>query len=220
MSNRSIGLSPELHEYLVRHAVRESDVLRRLREETASMEEAQMQIAPEQGAFMEMLVRMTGARRALEVGVFTGYSSIVVAQALPDDGLLTACDVSEEYASIARRNWREAGVEDKIEFRIGDAADTLRALLDEARGGTYDFAFIDADKTSYGIYYELVLQLLRPGGVVALDNMLRDGRVLDPAEDDASTRAIAALNAAIARDDRVDCCMLPIADGVTLVRKR
>ena len=140
-----------------------SDVLRRLREETASMEEAQMQIAPEQGAFMAMLVRMTGARRALEVGVFTGYSSIVVAQALPDDGLLTACDVSEEYARVARRNWREAGVEDKIEFRPGDAADTLRALLDEARAGTYDFAFIDADKESYGIYYELVLQLLRPG---------------------------------------------------------
>ncbi len=218
MSNQSIGLSPELHEYLVRHAVREPDVLRRLREETASMEEADMQIAPEQGAFMAMLVRMTGARRALEVGVFTGYSSIVVAQALPDDGLLTACDVSEDYASVARRHWREAGVEDKIEFRIGDAAGTLRALLDEARGGTYDFAFIDADKASYGIYYELVLQLLRSGGVAALDNVLRRGRVLDPA--DMDTRAIAALNDTIVRDDRVDCCMLPIADGVTLVRKR
>lgn len=220
MSNQSIGLSPELHEYLVRHAVREPDVLRRLREETASMEEADMQIAPEQGAFMAMLVRMTGARRALEVGVFTGYSSIVVAQALPDDGLLTACDVSEDYASVARRHWREAGVEDKIEFRIGDAAGTLRALLDEARGGTYDFAFIDADKASYGIYYELVLQLLRSGGVAALDNVLRRGRVLDPAEDDMDTRAIAALNDTIIRDDRVDCCMLPIADGVTLARKR
>ena len=220
MSNQSIGLSPELHEYLVRHAVREPDVLRRLREETASMEEADMQIAPEQGAFMAMLVRMTGARRALEVGVFTGYSSIVVAQALPDDGLLTACDVSEDYASVARRHWREAGVEDKIEFRIGDAAGTLRALLDEARGGTYDFAFIDADKASYGIYYELVLQLLRSGGVAALDNVLRGARVLDPAEDDMDTRAIAALNDTIVRDDRVDCCMLPIADGVTLVRKR
>ncbi len=213
MSNRSIGLSPELHEYLVRHAVREPDVLRRLREETASMEEADMQIAPEQGAFMAMLVRMTGARRALEVGVFTGYSSIVVAQALPDDGLLTACDVSEDYASVARRHWRKAGVEDKIEFRIGDAAGTLRALLDEARGGTYDFAFIDADKASYGIYYELVLQLLRSGGVAALDNVLRRGRVLDPTEDDMDTRAIAALNDTIVRETAwtAACCPLQTA---------
>ena len=220
MSNQSIGLSPELHEYLVRHAVRETDVLRRLREETASMAEADMQIAPEQGAFMALLVRMTGARRALEIGVFTGYSSIAVAQALPEGGLLTACDVSEDYVRLARRHWREAGVEEHIEFRAGDAADTLRALLDEGRGETYDFAFIDADKTSYEVYYEQVLRLLRPGGVVALDNMLRKGRVLDPAEDDLDSRAIAALNAAIVRDERVDCCMLPIADGVTLVRKR
>ena len=220
MSNRSIGLSPELHEYLVRHAVRETPALRRLREETAPMAEADMQIAPEQGAFMAMIVRMTGARRALEIGVFTGYSSLVVAQALPDDGLLTACDANEDYVRMARRHWREAGVEEKIEFRAGDAADTLRALLEEGRGETYDFAFVDADKTSYGVYYEQVLKLLRPGGVVALDNMLRDGRVLKPAADDASTRAIAALNAAIIRDERVDCCMAPIADGVTLARKR
>ena len=220
MSNRSIGLSPELHAWLVRHAVRETDALRRLREETAALEEADMQIAPEQGAFMAMLARMTGARRALEIGVFTGYSSIAVAQALPDDGMLTACDANEEYARVARRYWREAGVEGKIEFRPGDAADTLRALLDEGRGGAYDFAFVDADKISYGIYYEQVLQLLCSGGVVVLDNMLRNGRVLNPAADDLDSQSIAALSAAIVRDDRVDCCMVPIADGVTLARKR
>lgn len=218
MSSRSIGLSEGLHRYLVDHSVRKNDILRRLRDETAPMEESGMQIAPEQGPFLAMLVRMLNARRTLEVGVFTGYSSTVVALALPEEGRITACDVSEEYTSVARRYWKEAGIDHKIDLRIGDADATLGALLDEERAGTYDFAFIDADKASYDKYYEHVIRLLRSGGVVALDNMLRHGRVLDPA--DENTRAIAALNEKIYRDDRVDISMVPIADGVTLARKR
>ena len=220
MSNRSIGLSPDLHAYLVRCSVREPDVLRRLRERTAKMEEADMQIAPEQGAFLSMLVRMTEAHQVLEIGVFTGYSSTALALALPDEGRLTACDVSEVYTALARQGWQEAGVEDKVELYVAPASDTLDALIGEGRTGTYDLAFIDADKVSYSTYYEHTLRLLRPGGVVVLDNMLRSGRVIDPAEDDEGTRAIMALNEAIFRDDRVDVCMIPIADGVTLARKR
>lgn len=220
MSNRSIGLTPELHAYLVDHSAREPDVLRRLREETAEMDQSGMQIAPEQGAFMAMLVRMLGAKRTLEVGVFTGYSSIAVALALPSDGHITACDVSEEYTSVARKYWREAGVESMIDLRIGPAAETLGTLQDEGRSGTYDFAFIDADKPSYDTYYEHALRLVRPGGVVALDNMLRKGRVLHPDADDESTKAISALNDKIAVDERVDVSMVPIADGVTLARRR
>ncbi len=220
MSNRSIGLSPELHTYLLAHGVREPDVLRRLREETSTMEQASMQIAPEQGAFMAMLVRMLGAKRVLEIGVFTGYSSTSVALALPDSGRITACDVSEAYAAVARRYWREAGVEEKIDLHIAPAADTLKKLLEEGAAETYDFAFIDADKPSYEAYYELALPLLRRGGVVALDNVLRNGRVLNPARDDEGTNAIVALNDKIYADERVDVAMVPIADGVTLARKR
>ncbi|MEX0601389.1 MAG: class I SAM-dependent methyltransferase [Rhodothermales bacterium] len=220
MSNRSIGLTPELHAYMVGHSVREPDVLRRLREETAERDQSGMQIAPEQGAFMAMLVRMLGAKRTLEVGVFTGYSSIAVALALPSDGHITACDVSKEYTSVAKKYWREADVESMIDLRIGPAAETLGVLLDEGRSGTYDFAFVDADKPSYDTYYEHALRLVRPGGVIALDNVLRNGRVLSPAEDDVSTKAICALNDKIVADDRVDVSMVPIADGVTLARRR
>lgn len=220
MSSKSIGLSDQLHQYLLNHCHPEPRVLQRLRAETQELDEADMQIAPEQGPFMAMLVNMLGAKRTLEVGVFTGYSSTCVALALPDDGHITACDVSEEYTAIARRYWKEAGVEDRIDLRIGPAVDTLGALLDEGRAGTYDFAFIDADKPSYGTYYEHALQLVRRGGVIALDNMLRHGRVLNPDPDDAKTIAIAALNDRIAADDRVDVSIVPIADGVTLARKR
>lgn len=218
--NRSVGLTPELHDYLVDHSVREPDLLRRLRAETASLAESEMQIAPEQGAFMAMLVRMLGAQQTLEIGVFTGYSSTSVALALPEHGRITACDVSEDYTAVARRYWREAGVSEKIDLRIGDAADTLETLLAEGRGETYDFAFIDADKPSYDTYYEHALQLVRRGGLIVLDNVLRNGRVLDPAPDDASTTAMVALNEKIYDDERVDVTMVPIGDGMTLARRR
>lgn len=218
MSNRSLGLPDELYDYLLRYGVREPDILRRLREETAQHPESQMQIAPEQGQFMALLVRMMGARRILEIGVFTGYSSTAVALAMPDDGRLVACDVSEEYTAVARRYWEEAGVAGRVELRIGPAAETLDALL--AEDAAFDFAFIDADKAQYDLYYERVLSLLRAGGVVALDNMFRGGRVADPSVTDKGTEAIRALNEKIHQDDRVDVSLVPIADGVTLARKR
>lgn len=217
---QSLGLSPELHDYLVRHSVREPDLLRRLREETASMERSEMQIAPEQGAFMAMLVRLLGARHALEIGVFTGYSSICVALALPEDGRITACDTSEAYTSVARRYWREAGVSGKIDLHIGDASETLEHLLQEGRLGSYDFAFIDADKPSYDAYYEYALQLVRDGGLIVLDNVLRNGRVLEPDSGDEGTTAMVALNEKIFSDQRVDVTMVPIGDGMTLARRR
>lgn len=218
--HQSVGLSPELHHYLVEHSVREPDLLRRLRAETASMERSEMQIAPEQGAFMAMLVRLLGARRTLEIGVFTGYSSISVALALPADGRITACDVSETYTSVARRYWEEAGVAEKIDLRLGDAAGTLEGLLEEGCIGTYDFAFIDADKPSYDVYYEYALQLIREEGLIVLDNVLRNGRVLEPDSGDASTIAMLALNEKIFADERVDVTMVPIGDGMTLARRR
>jgi caffeoyl-CoA O-methyltransferase len=217
---QSLGLSPELHDYLVEHSVREPDLLRRLREETASMERSEMQIAPEQGAFMAMLVRILGARHTLEIGVFTGYSSLAVALALPEEGRITACDASEVYTSVARRYWREAGVSDKIDLRIGDATGTLERLLKEGRLRTYDFAFIDADKPSYDVYYEYALKLVREGGLIVLDNVLRNGRVLEPDSGDDSTTAMAALNEKIFADERVDVTMVPIGDGMTLARRR
>lgn len=178
-----------------------------------------MQIAPEQGQFMALLVRLIGARRALEIGVFTGYSSIAVALAMPDDGVLTACDVSEEYTRVARRYWAEAGVDRKIELRLGPAVETLDKLIDEGHGGTYDFAFIDADKESYADYYERTLRLVRPKGLILLDNVLRDGRVVDPEVSDPATEAIRAINRKLHTDDRVFISMIPVADGLTLAMK-
>ena len=219
MSNRTINLTDELHAYVVEHSVREPDVLRKLREETAALPEHGMQIAPEQGQFMALLVRLMGARRALEIGVFTGYSSIAVALAMPDDGVLTACDVSEEYTRVARRYWAEAGVDRKIELHLGPAVETLDKLIDEGHGGTYDFAFIDADKESYADYYERTLQLVRPKGLILLDNVLRDGRVVDPEVSDPATEAIRAINRKLHTDDRVFISMSPVADGLTLAMK-
>ena len=218
MSNRSIGLSHELYDYVLRYGIREPDVLRRLREETASHPESQMQIAPEQGQFMALLVRMLGARRILEIGVFTGYSSTAMALAMPPDGRLVASDVSDEYTAVARRYWEDAGVADRIELRVAPAAETLDALRSE--GAVFDFAFIDADKSQYDVYYEQSLAMLRPGGVVALDNMFRGGRVADPDVSDRGTEAIRAMNEKIRGDERVDFSLVPIADGVTLARKR
>ena len=214
-------LSDELHGYVVDHGARQDDVLRRVQEETAAMGRvANMQIAPDQGAFLTLLCQLIGAREALELGTFTGYSAICIARGLAPGGRLIACELSEEYAETAARNLEDAGVADRVEIRLGPAADTLRALPERE---VFDFAFIDADKPGYPEYYELVLARLRPGGLVAVDNVLADGGVV--AADDGNMRpesleAILELNDRIAADDRVDVAMLAIADGLTLARKR
>lgn len=220
MSNVSIGLSDELHAYLLAVGVREPDILRRLREETAALPQRDMQIAPEQGAFMALLVRILGARRCLELGTFTGYSSLAVALALPPDGTIVCCDVSREWTDVARRYWAEAGVADRIDLRIGPALQTVEGLLAEGAAGSFDFAFVDADKVNYPRYLERILELLRPEGLVAFDNVLWSGDVIRPEMDDDNVRAIRELNARLATDDRVDVAMVPIADGLTLARKR
>jgi predicted O-methyltransferase YrrM len=214
-------LIPEpIYDYLVSVSVREAPILRRLREETASHPRSTMQITPDQGQFMALLVQLMGARTAIEIGVFTGYSSLAVALALPADARIVACDVSEEYTAVARRYWREAGVDHMIDLRIKPALDTLRELLATPRRGQFDFAFIDADKTNYEAYYEGVLELLRPGGVIMVDNVLWSGRVADPNENDADTVALRAFNKKLHADPRVALSMLSIGDGVTLALKR
>lgn len=220
MSNRTLTVTDRLYDYLSTHALRESDILRQLREETARMPMARMQISPEQGQFMAFLVRLMGAKKTLEVGVFTGYSTLAVALALPPDGRHVACDVSEEWTSVGRRFWMEAGVTDKIDLRIAPALQTLDALLEAGEAGTFDFSFIDADKLSYDAYYERALELVRPGGVVAIDNVLWGGSVADPSDQDADTCAIRELNDKIHRDARVEMSLLPIGDGLTLAMKR
>jgi len=220
MSNQSIGLPDELHEYLLSVSLREPDVMQRLRTETAEHPRSEMQIAPEQGQFLRFLVRLIGVRRSIEVGVFTGYSALAVAMELPPTGTLVACDVSEEYTGVARRYWVEAGVADRIDLRIAPAEETLSALLEDGQDGTFDFSFIDADKETYDTYYEQSLKLLRPGGVIALDNMFRGGRVTDPEVGEESVRAIQRLNEKLRDDERVHLSMLPLADGVTLAMKR
>jgi predicted O-methyltransferase YrrM len=220
MSGRSIGLSEELHAYLMGTGVREPEVLARLRVETAALPEARMQIAPEEGALLAMLVRLTGAKRCLEIGTFTGYSSTAVALALPADGHLVCCDVSREWTDVARRTWDAAGVADRVELRLGPATETLSALLAEGGAGTFDLAFIDADKPNYDAYLEGCLRLVRRGGLIVIDNVLWSGRVADPSDTDESTLAIRALNAKLAGDERVDLSMIPVADGLTLARVR
>lgn len=220
MANKTLGLPDDLHQYLLRVGVREPAVLRRLREETSALPQHNMQIAPEQGAFMTLLVRLIGARRCIEVGTFTGYSATAVALGLPDDGHLVCCDVSEEWTEIARRYWDEAGVSDQVELRLGPGVETLDSLLSAGERGTYDFAFVDADKPGYVDYYERLLELVRPGGLLTFDNVLRRGDVARPDAHDADTTAIRSLNDLLASDERVDIAMLPIADGLTLARKR
>jgi caffeoyl-CoA O-methyltransferase len=218
LSDKFTALTPELHAYIVRVSVRDDPVLARLAEETAALGDvSRMQIAPDEGAFLTILARAIGARTAIEIGTFTGYSAISIARGLPEDGHLLCCDVSEEWTSIARRYFREAGVEAKIALRIAPAIDTLRSFPSTPR---FDFAFIDADKTSYASYYEELLPRLRPGGLIVIDNALWGGRVADANDRSESTRAIRALNEHIASDDRVDGIIVPIADGVMLVRKR
>ncbi len=220
MSRRTLPRDERLYEYLLSVSLREPDVLRRLREETARHPQAEMQIAPEQGQFMGLLARLIGARKCLEVGVFTGYSALAVALALPYDGRLVACDVSEEFTSIGRRYWREAGVEPLIRLELGPALETLDALLADGEGSTFDFAFIDADKPNYAHYVERTLALLRPGGLMAIDNVLWSGKVADPSVHDPDTDAIRALNEQLLGDDRIDLSLLPVGDGLTLARKR
>jgi len=220
MATRTLSMTDGLHAYLVANTLQETEAQTRLRDETALLSNSGMQISPEQGQFMTFLIKTLGVKKALEVGVFTGYSSLSVAQALPDDGQLIACDVSEEFTSVARRYWQDAGVAAKIELRLAPAVETLEKLLAEGHTGTFDFAFIDADKPNYDAYYEAALQLVRAGGVIGIDNTLWAGRVADPENTDESTEVIRALTAKIHGDARVDSCLLPIGDGLTLVRKR
>jgi caffeoyl-CoA O-methyltransferase len=220
MSGGSIGLEEALNTYLVTAGVREHPVLAELRRTTAEMPNADMQIAPEEGALLAMLVRLLPARRILEVGTFTGYSSTAMALAQPADGRVVCCDESEEWTDTARRAWTDAGVADRVTLRLGPAVETMDALLAAGEAASYDLAFIDADKESYDAYYERALRLVSPGGLIAIDNVLWSGRVADPAERDESTEAIRALNAKIATDERVDVVMVPIADGLTLARVR
>ncbi|HEU5048467.1 MAG TPA: class I SAM-dependent methyltransferase [Rickettsiales bacterium] len=212
---------PDHVEYYVTSTItRETDMQRRLREETQTMPYHVMQVTPDEGAFLAMLVAMTGARRVLEIGTFTGYSALAMAMALPEDGLLVACDTNEEWTNIGRRYWREAGVEDKIDLRLGRAQETLDAMLEEGIADVFDLAFIDADKQGYNAYYETCLQLVRPGGIIAIDNALWGGAVAMSEDNEASTRALRALNLKIRNDARVDACLLTVADGIMLARKR
>ncbi|BBK35874.1 hypothetical protein STAQ_09520 [Allostella sp. ATCC 35155] len=220
MSARLLPLTEHLRDYLLSVSLRETPAQAALREATRSVRGALMQISPEQGAFMALLVELTGARRAIEVGTFTGYSALTVAQAMPADGRLVCCDVSEEWTAIGRRHWEMAGVADRIDLRLGPALETLDSLIAEGGAGQWDMAFIDADKANYDGYYERCLALLRPGGLVLIDNVLWSGAVADPARTDADTTALRALNAKLHGDERVTLAMLPVGDGLTLALKR
>jgi predicted O-methyltransferase YrrM len=220
MSKKFLTLDDRLYAYLQSVSVREPDILMQLREETAAHPMAQMQIAPEQGQLMALLVQLLGAKKTLEVGVFTGYSALVVALALPPDGKVVACDVSEEYTAIARRYWRAAGVADKIDLRIAPALESLDGLLAAGQANSFDFAFIDADKSNYDAYYERALQLVRAGGLIAIDNVLWSGAVADPTVTDTRTEHIRALNQKLHQDERVTLSVVAIADGLTLALKR
>jgi caffeoyl-CoA O-methyltransferase len=218
--SRQLNLDERLYRYLVEHSVREPLVLRELREETAKLPMAGMQIGPDQGQFMALLVKLMGAKRCLEIGVFTGYSSLSVALALPPDGRIIACDVSEEWTAIARRYWEKAGVAHKIDLRLGQALTTLDALRSRDGEGSFDFAFIDADKGNYLAYYERCLTLLRRGGLIAVDNTLWSGDVANPDNQKSDTASLRRFNEALHRDERVDLAMLPVGDGLTLAVKR
>jgi caffeoyl-CoA O-methyltransferase len=218
MPEKFTAMTPELHRYVVRYGARQDDLLERLAGETAGLGEvSRMEIAPEEGALLTLLAKSIGARHAIEVGTFTGYSSIAIARGLRTDGRLLTCDVNEEWTAIARRYWREAGLEGRIDLRLGPAVDTIRSLPEDE---AFDFAFIDADKESYATYYEEILKRLRRGGLLVVDNVLWGGSVANPEKQGTSVRAIRALNEKIAEDRRVDVAMLPVSDGVTIVRKR
>ena len=220
MSNKTLFLTGPLYQYLRISSLREPEILRRLREETSRDPMAQMQISPEQGQLMSLLVKLLGATRTLEVGVFTGYSSLCVAMTLPPNGKLIACDISKEWTDVARRYWREAGVDHIVELRLAPGIETMDHLLAGHEAGTFDFVFIDADKKNYDGYYERAQSLLRPGGLIAIDNVFWGGRVADPGNHDRDTLFIRDLNEKIRNDPRVDLSMIPIGDGLMLARKR
>ena len=217
---RGLFFPEEISDYLLSVSLREPPILRRLREETIGHPQARFQVSPEQGQFMALLIQMLGARRTLEIGVFTGYSSLAVALALPPDGQIVACDINEQFTTIARRYWREAGVDHMIDLRIRPAMETLTELIAQGQRSRFDFAFIDADKTSYEGYYECALDLLRPGGLIMVDNVLWSGRVLDPSDQTPDTVALRAFNKKQLNDSRVSLSMIPVGDGVTLALKR
>ncbi|BAY66176.1 O-methyltransferase family protein [Calothrix brevissima NIES-22] len=218
--SKTLHLSNELYEYLLSISLREPELLFKLREETARHPRANMQVAPEQGQFLGFLVKLIGAKKTLELGVFTGYSSLSVALSLPADGKIIACDVSEEFTDIARRYWQAAGVADKIDLRLAPATETLDKLLSAGEAETFDFAFIDADKENYYAYYERVLQLIRPGGLIAVDNVLWSGRAANAEVQDSATNAIREFNQKLHQDERIDLSLISIADGLTLAIKR
>ena len=220
MANSTLGLENHLYDYLLSISLREPDILASLREETAKHPMGKMQIAPEQGQFMELLVQLMGATKTIEIGVFTGYSSLCVALALPPNGQIIACDVSEEYTAIARRYWEAAGVANKISLQLGPAINTLDKLIAEGQAGTFDFALIDADKENYEAYFERLLQLVRNGGLIVIDNVLWSGLVVDPRVQDTSTVAIRSFNDKLRNDPRVTLSVVPIGDGLTLALKR
>jgi predicted O-methyltransferase YrrM len=220
MSSRTLSLDDTLYAYLLNHSLREPEPLRKLRDATASHARSRMQISPEQGQFMRLLVELLDVRMALEVGTFTGYSALSVALALPPDGRLICCDVSEEFTAVGLPYWREAGVADKIDLRIAPATETLQSLIDDGLQESFDMIFIDADKENYDAYYEMGLTLLKPGGLALIDNVLWSGRVADPANMSEDTVSVRALNKKLHADDRVTMSLLPIGDGLTLARKR
>lgn len=220
MSNKTLALSDTLTAYLRQVSLREPELLTRLRDETSHLPMSGMQISPEQGQFMQWLVKALGIRRAIEVGVFTGYSSLCVALAMPDDGRIIACDINEEWTTIAQRYWQEAGVAHKIELRLAPALDTLDLMIANQLTGSFDFAFIDADKTAYQDYYERALSLIRPGGLIAIDNTLWNGSVVDDSNQTDDTCAIRQFNQRVHDDQRIDISLLPIGDGLTLALKR
>lgn len=220
MTNRTITLDDRLYDYLLAHSVRETDLMRELREVTSQLEMSRMQIAPEQGGFMSLLVELVGASRIIEVGTFTGYSALCMASAMPEDGRLICCDVSEEWTSIGRQFWERAGVSDRIDLRIAPALYTLDGLLSDGQSERFDMTFVDADKVNYAAYYERCFELVRPGGLMLFDNTLWSGAVADPEDHEPDTEGIRALNRMLIEDDRVSVSLVPIGDGLTLVRKR
>ncbi|WP_330926127.1 O-methyltransferase [Candidatus Sororendozoicomonas aggregata] len=219
MSNTTLPMTENLSRYLITTGTRESSYLKQLREETRHLEDHNMQIAPEQGQFMAMLVQLTNAKAIIEIGVFTGYSSLAMAEVLPKEGHIIACDINEKTTAMAKTYWEKAGVSERIDLRLAPGLETLQQLLDAGRQQSFDLVFIDADKPSYDGYYEKALALLRPGGVILLDNMLWGGQVADDSIQDECAEALRQLNKKIHQDNRVDMVLLPLADGITMIRK-
>ena len=220
MSSSTIGLSNELRKYMLDVSLRDDEILKQLREETLTLKEAKMQISPEQGSFLSILTKILNAKKTLDIGVFTGYSSLVVARELPDNGLIVACDTSIEWTSIAKKYWKLAGVDNKVDLHLAPARETLEKLIEDGQASTYDFSFIDADKINYQSYYEYSLTLVKPGGIIAVDNVLWSGQVIDEYDSEPATRAIRSFNEQLYQDDRVSISMVPIGDGLTLAYKK